>query len=171
MVVTALLVVLFGFLAWVTVTLDGGSPSTVTGWGTIGGAGSSGGEAAVGENINDVITSLDGTGSYRPALLSTVLGGAVVLAGVWIAVRRSKFAAAAAAALGLFIGAWGLYRALRPGNVAGLLLDGDVATAAVGPWVTFIGGLVILGLAVAVLVLPAPPPPVIRRTRGIQPRR
>ncbi|MEO5832572.1 MAG: hypothetical protein ABIR83_04280 [Nakamurella sp.] len=165
-VVVGLMVVLFGFLAWATVTLDGGSPSTLTGWGTISGA-----ESAVGQNINDVITSLQGTGSYRPALLPTVLGGAAVLPGVWIAVRRSKFAAAGVVALGLFIGAWGLYRALRPGDIAGLLVAGDVSTAAVGPWATCFAGAAIIGPAVAVLILPAPPPPGVRRSRGIQPRR
>lgn len=165
MVVAALLVVLGGFLAWVTVTLDGGSPSTLTGWGTI-----SGTDSAVGENINDVIVSLQGTGSYRPALLPTVLAAAAVLCGVLIVVRRSKFAAAGAVAVGLFIAAWGVYRALRPGDIAGLLVEGDVSTAAVGPWVTAVAGAAVVALAVPVLVGVAPPPPA-PRTRGIQPRR
>lgn len=165
-VVVALLVVLVGFLGWASVTLADGGSSALTGWGTI-----SGPDAAAGENINDVIAGLLGTGSYRPALLPTVLAAGVVPVGLWVAVRRSRFAAAAGTALGLFIGAWGLFRALRPGDIAGLLTAGDVATASVGPWVTLIGGAAIMGLSGAVLLSGSPPVPIDRRSRGIQPRR
>lgn len=165
-VLASLLVVLSGFSAWSTVTLAGGTASSLTGWGTIGGA-----NTAAGENINDVIASLDGSGSYRPALLPSVLAAGGVVAGGWIVVRRSRFAAAGAVAVGLFVGAWGLFRALRPGDVAGLLADGDVSTAAAGPWLTLLAGVAMVGLATVVLTRPPPTVRAPQRTRGIQPRR
>ncbi|WP_111765210.1 hypothetical protein [Nakamurella deserti] len=166
-VLTGLLLILFGFLTWADVALAGADSSSLSGWGAISG----GPGAAAGDNINEVITSLGGVGSYRPALLPTVLAGFGVVAGLGVVVRTSKVAAAGAVAVGLFVVGWGLYRALRPGDVAGLLVEGDVATAAVGPWVTSVGGLAMVALAVAVLAARAPAPPVAPRRRGIQPRR
>ncbi len=166
-VLAGLSVVLAGFLTWADVTLAGADSSTLSGWGAISG----GPSTAAGGNLNEVIAGLGGVGSYRPALLPTALAGLGVVAGAWVAVRRSKFAAAGAVAVGLFIGGWGLYRALHPGDVAGLLVEGDVATAAVGPWITLVAGLAMVGLAVAVLAARTPAPGAVPRTRGIQPRR
>lgn len=164
--VTALIALLAGFLGWSNVTLAGSGTATLSGWGTIGGP-----DTAAGENINDVVAGLGGSGSYRPALLSTVLAVPGLMAGIWIAIRRSKFAAAGAVALGLFLAAWGLYRVVRPGDVAGLLEAGDVSAAAMGPWVTLGVGVAMVGAAGAVLLLSMRAPAVGSPSRGIQLRR
>ena len=166
-VAAGLLVVLCGFLTWADVTLTGAARSSLGGWGAISG----GPDTADGDNLNDVIISLGGVGSYRPALLPTTLAGLGAVAGVWVVVRRSRFAAAGAVAVGLAIAAWGLFRALRTGDIAGLLADGDVATASVGPWATLAGGLLMIGAALPVCLVRPAAPPVVPRSRGIQPRR
>ncbi len=166
-VLAGLLVVLCGFLTWAVVALTGASSSSLGGWGAISG----GPDSADGDNLNDVITSLGGVGSYRPALLPTTLAGPGVVAGIWVAVRRSRFAAAGAVAVGMAVAAWGLFRGVRTGDIAGLLTDGDIATASIGPWATLAGGLLMVAAAVPVCLVRPAAAPTVPRSRGIQPRR
>lgn len=164
-VVAASVVILMGFTTWMTVTLAGGSPATLTGWGTIGGRGS-----AAGENINDVISSLQGSGNYRPALLATALAALAAPAGLRLLFVRGKIAAVSAGTCGLFIAAWGLYRALVPGDVAGIVTDGDSTQAGFAPWLVLAAGTAMMAAAATVFVVHPEPVPA-RRTRGIQQRR
>jgi hypothetical protein len=137
--VLALLIVLVGFSDWVRITNIDASDGQISGWGMISGV-----RGMAGENINDVIASLDGFGSYRPALLSAVLAALVAFAALGMIWRQSRIAAAAVLACAVLLAAWGLYRALVPGDVGGVVEEG-ASSAAVGPWSTF-------GLAVLILV-------------------
>jgi len=163
-VVGGALAVLMGFLNWALIANPGGADGTLTGWGGIGGVAD-----MQGQNINDVISGLGGSGSYHPALFSTVLAGGAVVAGVVLLWRRFGLAAGVAIGCGVGIVGWGLFRALVPGDVAGIVEDGGTGSA-IGPWLLAVCGLVILaGGMVAALDRPAARIPT-GRSRGIQPR-
>jgi hypothetical protein len=160
--ITSVLVALFGFTTWLVISNPGSNDSTLTGWGVIGGV-----DGVSGQNINEVISSLDGIGSYRPALLPTALAALAFIVGLRLIFARSRIAAAAAVACGGFIAIWGGYRGLVPGDVAGIL-TGDEYRGGIGAWLVLVAGLAIVATATVVLVKrpvqtsPAP------RTRGIQ---
>lgn len=163
----AVLVALSGFTVWVVIRNPGAADSTLTGWGLIGGV-----RDSAGQNLNQLIAGLPGAGSYRPALFPTALAGLTLMAGIWLLTRPSKLAAAGAVGSALFIGAWGLYRGLVPGDVAGIVEEGG-ATTGIGPWVVLGAAVGIVAAVVPVLIAgpPAPPARSASRSRGIQPRR
>jgi hypothetical protein len=159
-----LLVVVAGFVPWMRISNRGASDSGLDGWGNISGV-----PTMAGQNINEVISSAGGVGSYRPALFPTVLALFVLVAGVVMLWRRLApavwIAAMGAAGAAMF----GTYRGLVPGDVAGIVDAVDVHVAA-GAWVTAGAGLVACGAAAAALVVRHPGPPVPVPSRGIQPR-
>lgn len=164
----ALLVPLFGFTSWLVISNPGGENSTLNGWGLISGV-----PGVDSQNINDVIASLDGSGSYRPALLPTALAVLALLSGSWLIIadhKVSKLAAAAAAACGMSLAGWGLYRGLVPGDVAGILTDGEYR-AGPGAWLVLAAGITIIAIAAWVLAQRQPAAASAARSRGIQPRR
>ncbi len=164
-VLLAIVGMLLGVTVWAVITNPGAPDGTLTGWGSIGGV-----EGVSGDNINDVISDLGGTGSYRPALLSTVLLGAALLGGIVLLVRRaSRVGAAGAVVFGTLAAAWALYRAFVPGNVAGIVEEGGTRSAT-APWI--IAGCAVLVVVAGVVALLDRPPSVRQppRTRGIQPR-
>jgi hypothetical protein len=68
---------------------------------------------------------------------------------------------------GLLCTGWGVFRGVHPGD-AGVFEAGDVAVG-VGPWLTALGGVLMLVAAAVIFagaINPAPPP----ARRGIQPR-
>jgi hypothetical protein len=164
-VLAAALAVLFGFLSWVWITNAGTSDSAVDGWGNISGV-----PTMDGQNINDVIASTGGFGSYRPALFLTAMAVLVLGCGLVLAWRASRPVAALATVAGVGILGWGLFRGAVPGDVAGVVDQADVHSA-VGPWLTVAAGLVVTVVAAAALGNRRPRGarrPV--RSRGIQPR-
>lgn len=158
-----LLVVVAGFVPWMRISNPGAGDSGLDGWGNISGV-----PTMTGQNINEVISSAGGVGSYRPALFPTVLAVFVLVAGVVLIWRRldpaTWIAATAAAGATMF----GTYRGLVPGNVAGIVDAVDVHVAA-GAWVTAGAALVAWGAAAAALIVRRPAPPAPRSSRGIQP--
>jgi hypothetical protein len=152
------------FLPWIsTATVDGGTTS-ITGWGGI--TGSSG---IAGSNLNDV---LDGAGSYRPGVLGLIFGSIALIAAIAVASvsngrRPHRITAAMLSLTGLICTGWGVFRGIDPGD-AGVFEAGDVS-AALGPWLTALGGVLMLVAAAAIFAgVIDPPPPQTRR--GIQPR-
>ena len=161
----SVLVVLFGFTHWLIITNPGSTASTLTGWGLIDGV-----DGVSGQNVNDVISSLDGSGSYQPAFLPTALAALAFAIGVRLVFVRSRVVVVAAVACGGLIAIWGGYRGLVPGDVAGILSEGEYR-AGVGPWLVLAGGAVILATAIVMLVKHQAPVGPAPRTRGIQPHR
>ena len=137
-VIGAALAILLGFLNWALISNPGSADGTLTGWGGIGGVAD-----MQGQNINDVISDLGGSGSYHPALFSTVLAGGALVAGVVLLWRRFGLAAGVAIGCGVGILGWGVFRALVPGDVAGIVEDGGTRSA-IGPWLVAVCGLVIV---------------------------
>jgi hypothetical protein len=163
-VVGGALAVLMGFLNWALISNPGSADGSLTGWGGIGGVAD-----MRGQNINDVISDLGGSGSYHPALFSTVLAGGAVVAGGVLLWQRFGLAAGVTIGCGVGIVGWGVFRALVPGDVAGIVEDGGTRSA-IGPWLLAVCGLVIVaGGVVAALDRTAARVPT-GRPRGIQPR-
>lgn len=131
------------FLSWLSTSTDAGGKAVVSGFGTI-----SGGSTLAGQNLNDLL-SMGGLDSFRPGLIGLIFGILAVLAGIMVALLRPRgphsFRVVAALLLlcGVVGAGWGLYRGFAPGT-AGILAVGDGAAGA-GPWITAVGGLVILG--------------------------
>ena len=163
-VIGGVLAVLLGFANWALITNPGADDGTLTGWGGIGGVAD-----MAGENINEVIDSLGGSGSYQPALFTTVLAGAAVLAGLFLIWRRAGAAAGVALACGVGIVAFAVFRGLVPGNVAGIVEDGGTRSG-IGPWLVAVCGLVIIAGGVIALLDRPPAAVPAGRSRGIQPR-
>ncbi len=152
------------FLPWIgTGTEDGGS-TAISGWGSI-----TGDSEIAGTNLNDV---LNGAATYRPGLIGLLFGAVAAVAAVAVAsVARGRRPHRVTAALfvlcGLMGAGWGLYRAINPGD-AGVFEAGDV-TVGIGPWLTAVAGLLVLGAAAVILSGRIDPPdPAVRR--GVQPR-
>lgn len=176
-VLGGLAMVIGSFLPWIhTATEDGGSTG-ISGWGTISGA-----SEMAGFDLNDIL-AMDGLGTYRPGALGAVFGGLAMVAGVVLAAvtpgRRAaargestrpphRITASALVLCALAGMAWGIFRALAPGD-AHVLLPGE-GTAGIGPWITAVGGLLVLAVAVAVLTGRLDPSDeVAPRHPGIQP--
>jgi hypothetical protein len=152
------------FLPWISTATEDGGSTAITGWGGI--TGSSG---IAGTNLNDV---LDGGGTYRPGLVGLIFGlialiAAIALAGVSQGHRPHRITAAVLTLCGLVSAGWGLFRGVNPGD-AGVFEAGDVSVA-IGPWLTALGGVLMLAAAAVVFsgVIDPPAPPM---RRGIQPR-
>jgi hypothetical protein len=161
----ALLMIGSSFLPWISTDTEDGGRTAITGWGGI--TGSSG---IAGTNLNEV---LDGDGTYRPGLIGAIFGvialiAAISLASVAGGARPHRVTASVLALCGLVGAGWGLFRALDPGN-AGVFDAGDAA-AGVGPWLTTLGGVVVLAAAATIFVGVIDPPVAATGRRGIQPR-
>ena len=93
---------------------------------------------------------------------------AIAIAAYPSGARPHRVTAAVLALCGLACVGWGMFRGLDPGD-AGVFEAGD-ASAGLGPWLTALGGVLILASAVAIFAgVVDPQAPVVRR-RGIQPR-
>lgn len=163
-IVASGLIALYGFLPWMVISNQGSADSTLSGWGLIGGV-----DGVDATNINEVIAGLDGSGSYRPALFPTILAVLAVAGAVRLLFAASKVAAAAVATCGVIVVAYGIFRVVSPGDVAGILNAGE-SRAGIAPWLTLVSGVFILAAAVLVLAgkYEAQRPMV---SRGVQPRR
>jgi len=163
------LLVIAGFLGWLSTATETGGRTTVSGFGSIGGD-----TTVVGGNLNDLLDS-SGLGGYRPGLVGLILGLIAIPTGIAVALRRPaggrafRAAGVLLAVVGVTGLCWGLLRGFVPGT-AGVLSPGD-SRAAAGPWLTAAGGLLVflaagwllLGRADPGRVEPAP------SRRGIQP--
>lgn len=160
-----LVTVFASFATWIsTDTVDGGVTS-ITGWGGI-----TGSSDIAGTNLNDV---LDGSATYRPGTIGTIFGiiaviAAVAIASVSVGRRPHRVTAAVLVLCGLVCLAWGLFRGFDPGD-AGVFESGE-ASAGIGPWLTALGGVLVLGAAGAVFAGVFDPQAPASRRRGIQPR-
>jgi hypothetical protein len=154
------------FLPWLSAGTEDGGTTAITGWGGI-----TGSSQIAGTNLNDV---LNGQGSYRPGLIGLIFGVVAAVAGVVIMVylpegrRPHRVTAAVLSLCGLVCLGFGLWRGLAPGDAS--VFEAGETSAALGPWLTVIGAVLILVPAAAIfagridVVAPAP----VRR--GIQPR-
>jgi hypothetical protein len=161
----ALLMIGASFLPWISTDTEDGGTTTITGWGGI--TGSSG---IAGTNLNDV---LDGDGSYRPGLIGAIFGVIALIAAIAIAsvqggARPHRVTAAGLSLCGLVGGGWGLFRGLDPGDAG--VFDVGEAAAGIGPWLTALGGVVVIAAAVTIFVGVIDPPARATDRRGIQPR-
>ncbi len=151
-------------LTWISLPDGTGGITSISGWGGV-----TGGQID-GQNIND---AMDGYASFRPGTLAVVIGGLALLAAFGIALvargeKPHRIPASVLALTGLGGLAWGIFRGVSPGDLAGVLGSGE-GSSGFGPWLT--AGCSILLLASAVVVFTGvldPPPPL--RHRGIQPR-
>jgi len=160
----AIVAVLASFLPWIgTDTVDGGATS-ISGWGSI-----SGTSSIAGTNLNDVMEGW----TYRPGLIGLVFGAIGVIAALALAAtagrstRPHRITAAVLTLCGLACVGWGVLRGIAPGD-AGVFDAGD-SYAEIGPWVTALGGVVMIAAAVVVFAGRIDPPEPMAR-RGIQPR-
>ncbi len=161
----AVLMIGSSFLPWISTDTEDGGSTSITGWGGI--TGSSG---IAGTNLNDV---LDGTGTYRPGLIGAIFGliaviAAIAIAGVQGGARPHRVTAAVLSLCGLVGVGWGLFRGLDPGD-AGVFNAGEAA-AGIGPWLTALGGIVVIASAMTIFfgIIDQPVQAIDRR--GIQPR-
>ena len=162
--VGGLLAIGSSFLSWISTATEDGGTTSITGWGGI-----SGSSSIAGTNLNDV---LDGAGSYRPGLLGLIFGSIALIAAIAIASvsqgqRPHRITAAVLSLTGLICTGWGVFRGVDPGD-AGVFEAGDVSVG-VGPWLTALGGVLMLVAAAAIFagVIDPPAPPA---RRGIQRR-
>lgn len=162
----ALVMIGASFLPWISTDTEDGGSTAITGWGGI--TGSSG---IAGTNLNEV---LDGVGTYRPGLIGTIFGvlaliAAIAIGSVTTGRRPHRVTASVLILSGLAGVGWGLFRGLEPGD-AGVFDAGDAA-AGIGPWLTALGGVLIIAAAVSIFAgVIDPPVPVRDARRGIQPR-
>lgn len=154
------------FLPWLTAGTEDGGTTSITGWGGI-----TGSSQIAGTNLNDV---LNGDGTYRPGLIGLIFGVIAAVAGVVIMAhlpdgrRPHRVTAAVLTGCGLVCLGFGVWRGLAPGDAS--VFDPGETSAAFGPWLTAIGGGLMLAAAAVVFagridVIPARP-----ARRGIQPR-
>jgi hypothetical protein len=163
--VGGLLALLASFATWISTDTDDGGVTSITGWGGI-----TGSSEIAGTNLNDV---LDGASTYRPGLIGALFGiialvAAIAMAAVAQGPRPHRITAALLTLCGLVCAGWGIFRGVDPGD-AGVFEVGD-ATAGIGPWLTALGGVIILAAAVAVFAGVFDPRAPVARRRGIQPR-
>jgi len=161
----ALLMIGASFLPWISTGTEDGGRTAITGWGGI--TGSSG---IAGTNLNDV---LDGAGTYRPGLIGAIFGVIALIAAIAVAAvaggaRPHRVTASVLVLCGLVGVGWGVFRGFDPGD-AGVFEAGDAAVG-IGPWLTALGGLLVLAAAVTILVGVIDPPVTSAGRRGIQPR-
>lgn len=161
----ALLMIGSSFLPWISTDTEDGGSTAITGWGGI--TGSSG---IAGTNLNEV---LDGAGTYRPGLIGAIFGVIALIAAIAVAsvaggARPHRVSAAVLVLCGVAGVGWGLYRGFDPGD-AGVFEAGEAA-AGIGPWLTALGGVLVLAAAVSILVGAGDPPAPATGRRGIQPR-
>lgn len=162
------LLVIAGFLGWLSTATDTGGRTTVSGFGSIGGD-----NTVVGGNLNDLLDS-SGLGGYRPGLVGLILGIIAIASGIAVALQRPsadrsfRVAGVLLAVVGVIGLSWGLLRGFVPGT-AGVLMPGD-SSAAAGPWLTAGGGLLVLVAAGWLLAGRADPDhtDLPQRHRGIQ---
>ena len=160
-----LIAIVASFLTWISTDTEDGGVTSITGWGGI-----TGSSDIAGTNLNDV---LDGTSTYRPGLIGALFGVIAVVSAIAVAAysrgaRPHRVTAAVLALSGAVCVGWGVFRGLDPGD-AGVLEAGD-ASAGLGPWLTALGGVLVMAAAVAIFAGAVDPQvPAVRR-RGIQPR-
>ena len=163
--VGGLLAFLASFLTWISTSTDDGGSTAINGWGGI-----SGSSQIAGTNLNDVLV---GASTYRPGLLCLIFGAVAVFAGLAVVAvsqgrRPHRITAVVLVLAGGVLLAWGVLRGLAPGG-AGVLDTGE-GSAGLGPWLTAVGGVLVVGAAGFILAGRIDPvAPVVRR-RGIQPR-
>lgn len=163
--VGGLLAFLASFLTWIATGTDDGGTTSIDGWGAI-----TGSSQIAGTNLNDVLA---GASTYRPGLIGLIFGAIALVAGIAVAAttqgtRPHRVTAAVLTLAGGVLTVWGGFRGLVPGD-AGVLDPGE-ATAGAGPWVTALGGLLVLGVAAVIVVGRIDPTPPATRRRGVQPR-
>lgn len=154
------------FLPWLSADTEDGGRTSITGWGGI-----TGSSQIAGTNLNDV---LNGAGSYRPGLIGLIFGIVAAIAGVVIMVhlpegrRPHRVTAAVLTLCGVVCLGFGLWRGLAPGDAS--VFDPGETSAAFGPWLTVIGGALMLVSAAGIFT--GRIDPVVSRPvrRGIQPR-
>lgn len=163
------LLVIGGFLSWLTTTTETGGTTSISGFGRI-----SGDNTVAGSNLNDLL-STGGLGTYRPGMIGLVFGLLAILAGAVVATARPRaqrpFRVAACMILvaGIAGAGWGVLRGVAPGT-GGVFTDGS-GSAGVGPWVSAAGGLLLLLVALWLFAGRADRAvqDAARRHRGIQP--
>ena len=159
------LLVASSFLVWFRMPDGNGGWGTLNGWGGVGG-----GSEAAGTNLNDAIA---GYASYRPGLTALILGVVAGIVGLCLLAvpgrppRPHRITAVVVALLGVAGCGWGLWRLIAPDSLG--IAEPDEARAGLGPWLTGLAGLILLGVAGLVLAGRIDPP-VPLRSRGIQPR-
>lgn len=157
---------LASFLTWISTSTDDGGSTAITGWGGI-----SGSSQIAGTNLNDV---LGGASTYRPGIIGLIFGAVAVIGGLAVVAvsqgqRPHRVTAVVLLVAGGVLLAWGSYRGIAPGDAG--VLDAGEGSAGAGPWVTALGGGIVVGAAGLILagrIDPAGPPAT--RRRGIQPR-
>lgn len=157
---------LASFLTWISTSTDDGGSTAITGWGGI-----SGSSQIAGTNLNDV---LGGASTYRPGIIGLLFGAVAVIAGLAVVAvsqgsRPHRVTAVVLALAGGALLAWGLYRGIVPGDAG--VLDAGEGSPGPGPWVTALGGALVLGAAAVILAGRIDPVPPGGRRRGVQPRR
>lgn len=154
------------FLPWLSAGTEDGGRTSITGWGGI-----TGSSQIAGTNLNDV---LNGVGSYRPGLIGLIFGVLAAIAGVAIMVhlpdgrRPHRVTAAVLTLCGLVCLGFGVWRGLSPGDAS--VFDPGEAAAAFGPWLTAIGGVLMLVPAAAIFAGRIDAAAGRPARRGIQPR-
>lgn len=160
-----LLLVISSFLVWLRMPDVSGGWSTLSGWGGVGG-----GSPVAGTNLNDLIGEYD---RYWPGLVALIDGIIAAIVGLWMlgvpgkGQRPHRWTAVLIGLLGLAAFGWSVWRLIAPDSVG--IADPGEARPGLGPWLTGLGGLILLGVAGLVLAgrIDPPVPP---RSRGIQPR-
>jgi hypothetical protein len=162
--VGAVTAALASFLPWVGTDTEDGGTTSLTGWGSI-----SGTSSIAGTNLNDVMDSW----TYRPGLIGLIFGTIGVIAAISLAAtagsstRPHRITAAVLTLCGLACLGWGVLRGIAPGDAG--VFDAGETYPEVGPWVTAVGGAVMIAAAVVVFAGRIDPPVPMPR-RGIQPR-
>jgi hypothetical protein len=139
-----LLLMVASFLGWITTPMQSGGRASISGWGTI-----SGGSAEVdGVNFNVLMA---GVGSYRPGAVALIAGAVALIPALIIAVtgagkRPSRVVGVLLGLSGAVAVAWGLARVIAPGDALGVLPAGQHAAGA-GPYLTALGGVVLVAAA------------------------
>ncbi len=153
------------FLPWLTTDTEDGGTTSITGWGGI-----TGSSQIAGTNLNDV---LDGSGTYRPGLIGLIFGVIAAVAGFVIMVylpegrRPHRVTASVLALCGVMCLAWGLWRGIEPGDAS--VFEAGETSAAFGPWLTMIAGVLMLVPAVVIFAGRIDAPVARPARRGIQP--
>ncbi len=161
-----LLALVATFLPWLSADTEDGGTTSITGWGGI-----TGSSQIAGTNLNDV---LNGEGTYRPGLIGLIFGVIAAVAGVVVMAhlpegrRPHRITASVLILCGLACLGFGLWRAIAPGD-ASVFEDGETS-AAFGPWLTAVAGVLILVSAVLILAGRIDPRSSAPVRRGIQPR-
>lgn len=161
----AVLNLIASFQVWLRLPDGAGGTSTVSGWGAV-----AGGSQIAGQNLNDAMA---GQATFRPGLMPLLFGGLALPAVLALAVvsggmRPHRITGAVLAGCGLVTLGWGIWRGVAPDSV-GLLTAGE-GSPGVGQWLCIGGGLLLVGVGLA-LLLRALDPPAVPAARGIQPGR